>query len=292
MHISAELIDNKWLYTEDKNLSGINEHCFETKKISDDIWIIDDHKSVISYLVCGSKKCLLVDTGWGIGNLVEIITSITNLQIVVVNTHVHPDHAGGDYLFQEVYIATEDMKLLDSCFSKKNRSDMIRHFSGKGLPAGFSKDAWINASFDDIPTKILPLKNGDIFDLGGRIIEAIALPGHTAGCIALIDSASGILFSGDTVISGEVWLHLEESMPLSIYLNSLKYLDSISGKFEQIFSGHGKNPVDKKIIRSLIFCVENILDGKIAGKPYKTFAGKGLRIRYEDFALIYNNGNL
>ena len=55
--------------------------------------------------------------------------------------------------------------------------------------------------------EMLPLKDRQVFDLGGRKLEVIATPGHTPGEIVLLDAANRIVFTGDNDNS-LVWLFL------------------------------------------------------------------------------------
>ena len=46
------------------------------------------------YLLCGSKKAALIDTGLGVCNIKSVVKSLTTLPIVVFTSHVHWDHIG------------------------------------------------------------------------------------------------------------------------------------------------------------------------------------------------------
>ena len=46
------------------------------------------------------------------------------------------------------------------------------------------------------------LDDGNVVDLGDRVLEVIHTPGHSPGGIALFERATGILFSGDIVYDG------------------------------------------------------------------------------------------
>lgn len=58
------------------------------------------------YLLEGSEKALLIDTGYGAGNLRAFVEKLTDKPIIVVNTHYHPDHAAGNGEFEEVYMSS------------------------------------------------------------------------------------------------------------------------------------------------------------------------------------------
>jgi len=67
--------------------------------------------------------------------------------------------------------------------------------------------------------------SGQIFDLGGRSLEAIATPGHTRGHVVFADHAGGLLFAGDHVlphITPSISLEAApRELPLRDYLDSL-----------------------------------------------------------------------
>ncbi|PIV09417.1 hypothetical protein COS31_02425 [Candidatus Roizmanbacteria bacterium CG02_land_8_20_14_3_00_36_15] len=78
---------------------------FTKKQIKPNIWAIaefEHSEEVISYLILGNNKALLFDTGLGIKNIKEVILNITSLPIVVLNSHSHFDHVGGNKLFEKI----------------------------------------------------------------------------------------------------------------------------------------------------------------------------------------------
>jgi len=78
---------------------------FTKKQIKPNILAIaefEHSEEVISYLILGNNKALLFDTGLGIKNIKEVILNITSLPIVVLNSHSHFDHVGGNKLFEKI----------------------------------------------------------------------------------------------------------------------------------------------------------------------------------------------
>ena len=49
-------------------------------------------QEAISYLVIGSERALLVDTLMGIGRIGAVVAELTELPLIVINTHTHHDH--------------------------------------------------------------------------------------------------------------------------------------------------------------------------------------------------------
>ena len=75
---------------------------FDVYRIADGIFAIYESgqfEEVISFLVTGDDRALLFDTGLGIGDMTRVVEQLTDLEIVVLNSHTHYDHIGGNYQF-------------------------------------------------------------------------------------------------------------------------------------------------------------------------------------------------
>ena len=72
-----------------------NGEWFNVNEIKDGVWFICDKTGANCFLVEGETKSLLIDTGWGLANLGELVGLITSLPVDVVFTHGHPDHVNG-----------------------------------------------------------------------------------------------------------------------------------------------------------------------------------------------------
>lgn len=264
-------------------MSFKNSEWFNLDEVKDGVWFISDKTGANCYLVEGETKSLLIDTGWGLANLSEQVRLITSLPVDVVFTHGHPDHVNGAFQFSDLYIKSEDEKLMEMFYDKETREQIINRFK-EILASDFSIDDWVNAQI----TKPSPVSDGYIFDLGNRQLKVIECPGHTAGSICLLDSIDGILFSGDSLLAKPVLMNLETSMGLKTYLNSIKYVNTFADDFNMILSGHDDKPVDPIIIEELICGVSDIINGKIEGKVEKTRFGDALTYKFEHTAINYN----
>ena len=125
---------------------------------------------------------MLVDTGTGF-NGEYLISQIEKHGVkkedisLIVNTHCHFDHIGGNYLFEDAEIAVHKLDAI----SMKNKDDL-----------GTSMNAFENQNNSRVD---IELKDGD--EVGG--FKVIHTPGHTRGGICLWDGVN--LISGDTVFS-------------------------------------------------------------------------------------------
>jgi len=264
-----------------------DEGWFNLNEINDGVWAISDITSANCYLIEGKTKSLLIDTGWGLGNLAELVQSLTSLPVEVVFTHGHPDHVNGAYQFSDLYITFEDEKLLNNFYIKETRQQIINRFKDI-LPTNFSKNEWINAEI----TNPFLISEGYLFDLGDRKLKVIECPGHTPGSICLLDKKDEILFSGDSLLAKPVLMNLETSLPLSTYLKSIKHINNFSDDFNTILSGHDEKPVNPVVLQELIYGVKDIIEGKIKGKVEKTRFGEALVSKFSNTSINYNEDSL
>ena len=197
---------------------------FKVTKLENNIYRIYEPKDIYTTVILGSEKALVIDNGHGFGNVRKVIESITDLPLMVVNTHGHLDHAGGNYLFDEVYINFED---IPTYYKYEEEKDLMlisydKLFKEKGIqmfPDDFDRESFMKTT----TKKFLPLENHQIIDLGGRKLEVIKVPGHTVGHVTFLDYETGILFSGDAV-STTLWLYYDNGITLDMYCGYLEEL--------------------------------------------------------------------
>jgi glyoxylase-like metal-dependent hydrolase (beta-lactamase superfamily II) len=243
------------------------------------------------YLVSGKERCLLIDTGWGVGDLPTLVASLTSLPPTVVNTHGHPDHVFGNGQFAQVYVHVADEAAARQRPSAEMRAWIVDNVLPKPLPAGFQFDDWAVAG----PGALETIQDGYVFDLGGRVLEVISVPGHTPGSICLLDRQARVLFTGDSVLPGAHWLHLDKSLPLSRFRESLRRLQGLADAFDCVLPGHADLqalPLSKTLLDDLIDGTGRILAGELVGREEKTFAGDGLRCDFDSCGIVYRPDRL
>ena len=262
---------------------------FKTTLVGEAIWSIDGPANDLMYLITGAKKALLIDTGMGIGDLAGLVKSLTSLPLTVVNTHGHPDHAGGNSNFDEVWMTAEDEAMMRRMTTLEYRTDDVKAFHGETSPQA---KRFLEALVPARPWKLRVLQPGQVFDLGGRQFEVLALPGHTPGSICLLNTGERLLFCGDSMVATPVWLYLEQSMPLKVYRDALIRINAKITDNYAIFPNHQPTPLGRDTLLDLIVCVEEVLAKPGIGEPTKTFAGEGLLWAHGKGQVIYNPANL
>lgn len=258
-----------------------SEEWFTVKEIESKVWVIDDHKAVNVYLTEGSDSALLIDTGIGAADLMSLVKKLTQKPLIIVNTHGHPDHAGGNYQFAKVYVHPAD-----SAASRKSASQASRTNAAKNMLRGAEPKEDEKFKGQELQTEFVVIRGGHVFNLGGRQIEVVETPGHTPGSICLEDKEKKLLFSGDNNNTA-VWLFLPESLPLDIYLRSLQTQASRINGFKTLLPGHGI-PKKSDFIYDQIECVNSIINGRCSPAPYNTFAGKASLCQYGRASVAYN----
>lgn len=266
----------------------LQNNWFEVKEVANKVWLIDDNGFDNIYLVEGREKALLIDTGCGVGDLKQILPTLASLPLIVVNTHGHPDHVLGDAQFYDIHMANEDASLLSEYINTDSRKLILENVLQGKYSSEFSTEKWLDSTINNI----VPIKNGHKFDLGDREIRVVSMPGHSAGCIGLLDEQQKLFFSGDSIIEGDMWIHYKDSLPLSTYLQSIKQVSAISEKFDKILPGHNISPIKTDIIDEIIQGVSKIVEGKLKGLPHHTFMGDGLLCKFNRCGVVYNPNNI
>ena len=141
-------------------------------KINENTYRIEDG-GVRFYVFLGKEKAAVIDTGMNTPNAKELVQRITGLPLVLINTHADPDHISGNGGFDTIYMSSAE-------------EENYREHGGTG--------------------SFIPVKEGDVIDLGGRSLFVIDIPGHTPGSIALLDEKKRILVSGDSVSNSKTFM--------------------------------------------------------------------------------------
>lgn len=249
-------------YADNMNIREING--FTLQQTARDVWAIDEFGIDIMYLVIGSKRALLIDTGIGLGNVRAVVETMTDLPYDVVNTHHHYDHVGGNGHFDQVYVHKKAIPVIREQNTAKMREEFFIS-QEKRTEYNHRASLW----YDMKPLgscKMKELQGGDCFYLGDRVLEVIETPGHTRDGICLLDKENRLLFSGDTIVSTPTLMFDTFSDTMSVYLKSLEALRDRGGEYELIFPGHYLRPIGKIYLDHMIKCVKEILEGCVPGE--------------------------
>jgi glyoxylase-like metal-dependent hydrolase (beta-lactamase superfamily II) len=246
---------------------------FEVYKVAPGVFAIyEPHQAeeVISYLIVGHKQAVLFDTGMGIGNIRRVTTQLTSRPVVVVNSHTHNDHVGGNWQFPFVYGMDTEFTRTNARGSREDAQAEITPDQICGnLPRGFDAKTYATK-----PWKISrAVPDGFKINLGGRTLEVISTPGHTPDAISLLDRENGLLFTGDTYYPGPIWLFRPET-DLDAYVASVKRLAALAPQLKLVLGAHNVPVANPEILPKLPTAIQTVRAGKVA--PQKSDAGKSL----------------
>ena len=239
---------------------GGGPETYRAERLSDRVVRIRSSMGVYMDLILGDQKALLVDTGYGLGDLENFVRQITALPLVIVNTHGHVDHACGNWQFEEpVYIHPYDMALCREHCDKYHRAlaltlgqDLQAHAPGN--PSGsvpFPAQSYLSQGTGTL----LPAEGGRVFDLGNVHLRVVWLPGHTPGSIGLWYEEEDLFFAGDA-FNASTWLFLPEAESLDVYRKTLKKAIALApGKL--LFS-HEPGPVSPEVLRDYLDLTEHL----------------------------------
>ena len=209
----------------------------EIIQIHENTWRIEDG-GVRLFLLAGTEKALLIDSGMNLNNARDIAAGLTNLPLSLLNTHADRDHIGSNEQFDAFYMHPAE--------------EPVYRRSGK-------------------PGTILPVREGDALNLGDREVRIIHLPGHTPGSIAVLDVQNKVLISGDPIQAhGRIFM-FGDHRNMQDYIASLEHLEAFTDQFDEIWPSHADIPVSPAVIRKLHDGAQAVLDGAVQGKPAELF---------------------
>ena len=162
---------------------------FEVQPYNDDLYILresgcSNYEKPFLYLLFGADKALLLDTGAGTTDVVDVVGRVIDawlgrhgrdgIDLVVAHTHAHGDHTAGDEQFR-----------------RRPRTEVVAT-SPEAVSAFFGFRHWP--------------EEPETYDLGGRVLDVLAIPGHEPSSIAIYDRQTGVLFTGDTLYPGRLYV--------------------------------------------------------------------------------------
>jgi len=179
-----------------------------------------------SYLLRGDDKDVLVDPGMS-GGVEELEAALGEVGVsgdgvdMVLNTHEHFDHIGGNKMFQGSTVVA------------------AHRYSAVKMVAGDDEVLRCRANAQDVSGHRVHvwLENNALIDLGGKRLKVLHTPGHTSGSLCIYDTSTRVLVTGDTVFASGTVSGIYESGSQGEYANSLRRL--LNFKVDVVCPGHG-----------------------------------------------------
>lgn len=287
----AETLD--WLFAQTRRTQ------YEVTFVKPGLFRIDDFFVSSSYLVLGTERALLIDTGLGEGDLPGLVHSLTPLPVEVAITHPHRDHISQAKKFGRVYLHERDVKRLP-----EYEEQMKGFFTG-------DEPVMPNRG------KIIPICDKTQIDLGGGVVvETRELGGHTDNSVIFIDDYHRSVFTGDAIGSGYIVLMIcpfaqwrkaigqfrENLIAFQELLPRLTDYGWYGGHFiqengcdmarqEYYLSGQSGYfcPISREIAEDMVGLCDRLLDGSISEQEllntpehYASYKTAGVNFRFTD----------
>lgn len=240
------------------------DYWFEIYEITPSLFVFYEprhYEQTIMNLLVGSDRAALIDTGCGIGDLRSAVEAVTDKPVVVINTHTHPDHVGGNRQF-------EDIAMFDHPLARRlceigvhheilENEIVAEHLVTGSWPRGFDPEGF---SIPPFPVSRW-LRPGDRIDLGDRDLLVIHTPGEAPDHISLLDRTDRLLFCGDILLHGPVWTHLEGGSLddlVTSYRTLMEYIDD----FDHLMPAHNEPWLDKELLPASLAGAEQVVSGQ------------------------------
>lgn len=247
---------------------------FTVDQIDKETYIISEYRhweETHCYLLNGSERSLLIDTGLGICNIYDEVIKLTDRRVTAVATHIHWDHIGGHKDFSDFFAHEDELNWLNGKFplSIEQIKDMV--VDRCDLPQGYNVDNY--EFFQGMPTRVL--KDNDVIDIGGRTLKVLHTPGHSPGHMCFYEQERGYLFTGDLVYKDTLFAYYPSTDP-EAYLKSIERVAALPVK--RVFPAHHNLDIQPEILNRMQHAFQQL---KIEGKLHH---GSGT-FNYKDFAI-------
>ena len=216
---------------------------YQVIQIDSHTWRIEE-PGVRFFLLEGTERALLIDSGMQVRNAREIAEGLTSLPLSLLLTHGDRDHVGSNEEFPVFYM---------------HPAEASNYYNTQGKRGEF-----------------LPVWDGEVLDLGDRPLEIIALPGHTPGSIAVLDRKARVLIGGDPVQDGQIFM-FGVQREMHAYIHSLARLEGYRDAFDWVYPSHGSFPVSPDLIPALREAAEKVLRGEVQGTESEMHGRKIMR---------------
>lgn len=277
------LVDTAAAETPRAPQSGTPDAQFTAEALSSRVTRVIDRLDVQMHLVEGEDRALLIDSGFGVGDLrgfVDTLLKREDVPLTVLLTHGHVDHAFGAGAFDDVLMNPADNAVFDT------HADLARTVHEQARAEGAVVAPWPDRS------AYRPVHPGDVIDLGGVRVEVYDGRGHTPGSLALLLVEERMLVTGD-VANQFTFMFMPEATPLEDYRARLVSLEAeLAGRYDRVLGSHGTGNLPITVLPDLVALCDRVLHGTDDAQPFTFEHFRGRVARAVDLDNIPDQANL
>jgi hydroxyacylglutathione hydrolase len=201
----------------------------------------------VSYLLLGSRRALLFDTGPGIYSIRDVVRGLTSRPVTVIPSHLHFDHVGRIAEFSD--IALIDLEALHEEVTNGVLMESPNQYLLQ-TEYHYPVSHWV--------------KDEEVIDLGNRKVTILSTPGHTPESVSLMDSSRHRLFTGD-LVNREVSLLNVPGSNLRQARQSLQRLIQAAPR-GLAYEAHAEKPLTPADLRAIARGIDVILQNRARSK--------------------------
>lgn len=219
---------------------------FKIIKLDEHTYAISEPKywqENVSYLMIGTRRALLFDTGPGVYGIRAVVRALTKLPLVVVPSHLHFDHVGDVEEFDDVRLLDTPAlraQVRNGRFVEPAPQYMLRN------QKQYVVHGWI--------------KDGQTLDLGKRKVQIISTPGHTPDSVTVIDDGAERVFTGD-LVNRIVTLCDVPGSDATQMARSITRLLALAPAAGHAYEAHSEKPLERPELEQLATGIAKIADG-------------------------------
>jgi glyoxylase-like metal-dependent hydrolase (beta-lactamase superfamily II) len=270
---------------------------FHVAEVEPGLHLVAEPGHVFSWLVSGSERCVLIDTGLGLADIAAAIEPVASAPTIVVNSHVHFDHVGGNELFDHVEMhelgpewiefATRDEEVSGYREVAEGRYGSWQRLREADRDGWFligpdeTMRPWPRERLAELGWRIDPpgpdhlLTEGDTVELGDRRLRVIHTPGHAPDHICLLDEAEGILFAQDQAYYGPLLIYERGTDPATYARSARRLADELAGTIRIVYTAHSLRPsVPPRFLGDLADAAESVAAGDAPVSPMRGMLGE------------------
>ena len=210
-------------------------------QINENTWRLEDG-FVRCFLLEGSEKAVLIDSGMNCANAGELAREITDKPVMLLNTHGDVDHISGTGGFPEIYMHPADYE----CCGIKEKFPSVR---------------------------LAGILDEEVIDLGNRPLKMIHIPGHTKGSLAILDVNMRVLIAGDSVQKGHIFMFGPNREPEK-FEASLDKLISIKNEYDFVYASHDEFCLPSDYVEKVKLAWQQVRSGKVSYEEADMFGNK------------------